>query len=56
MVKVKGTRKALLGALLLCMLLPAWARAEVRIGQESPADWAGKDVLRLTQLDTNRSD
>lgn len=55
-VKVKGTRKALLGALLLCMLLPAWARAEVRIGQESPADWAGKDVLRLTQLDTNRSD
>lgn len=49
-------RKALLGALLLCMLLPAWARAEVRIGQESPADWAGKDVLRLTQLDTNRSD
>ena len=49
--------KRLLGVLLLCCLLvPVGAQAELFLGTESPAEWAEKDIMRLTQLDTNRSD
>lgn len=47
-------RKLLTLLFLLC--LPALAAAEVRIGQEAPADWAARETLRVTLLQTGRSD
>lgn len=46
-------------AMLLCLLLPITAQAEVyRVESEAdvPAEWAEKDTMRLTCLDTDRSD
>lgn len=42
--------------LLLLLLLPAAAPAEVFVGGEPPADWAERPVLRVTFLQTGRSD
>jgi len=47
-------RKLLILLLLLC--LPVLAVAEVHIGQEAPAGWAERDTLRVTLLQTGRSD
>lgn len=47
-------RKLLILLILLC--LPALAAAEVHIGQEAPADWAERETLRVTILQTGRSD
>lgn len=47
-------RKLLILLFLLC--LPAFASAEVHIGQEAPADWAEGETLRVTILQTGRSD
>lgn len=45
---------------MICMALAlshaGIASAQVYAGQRPPADWAEKDVLRLMQIDTNRSD
>lgn len=43
-------------ALLLLLCLPASAAAEIFIGQEPPAEWAGIETLRVTLLQTGRSD
>lgn len=42
--------------LLLLLCLPALAAAEVHIGQDAPADWAERETLRVTILQTGRSD
>ena len=42
--------------ILLLLFLPALAAAEVHIGQEPPEDWAGRETLRVTILQTGRSD
>lgn len=42
--------------LILCLLLPTAALAEVYVGQRSPEEWKDKEIMRLAQLDTNRSD
>lgn len=48
--------KRILAGLLILLLLCSAAVAEMHIGEESPEEWKEKDILRLTQLDTNRSD
>ncbi len=51
--------KKLLPLMLMLLFLPLCAQAAVyEIADESalPADWAEKDLLRLTMIDTNRSD
>ena len=47
-------RKLLILLLLLC--LPAIAAAQIHMGQEPPSDWAGRETLRVTILQTGRSD
>ena len=42
--------------ILLLLLLPLPALAEVYVNQEPPADWAQRDVLRITILQTGRTD
>ena len=41
--------------MLLCCLLPA-ARAQVYVDQTPPADWAQRDLMRLTVFRTGESD
>lgn len=43
-------------AWLLLFLLPAAALAEIFVGVEPPADWAERPLLRITFLQTGRSD
>ena len=43
-------------ALLLLMLLPLPALAEVYVNQEAPEDWSQRQLLRVTILQTGRSD
>ena len=42
--------------LLLILLLPLAALAEVHIGEVPPEDWAERELLRVTVLQTGRSD
>ena len=52
-------KKALLMLLALAMLLPGLAAAEVHVIADEtglPEGWAEKDILRMTVVDTNRSD
>ena len=52
-------KKALLILLALALAVPALAGAETYFiagESELPADWAERDVLRMTVVDTNRSD
>lgn len=42
--------------LLLILMLPLCALAEVHVGESAPADWAEKDILRLTVFKTGESD
>ena len=43
-------------ALLLLMLLPLPALSEVYVNQEAPEDWSQRQLLRVTILQTGRSD
>lgn len=47
-------RKFLILLILLC--LPACALAEIHLNAEPPADWAERETLRVTFLQTGRSD
>ncbi|MBQ8202066.1 MAG: MBL fold metallo-hydrolase [Clostridia bacterium] len=42
--------------LLMLILLPVLARAEIFVDAETPADWAERELLRVTFLETGRSD
>lgn len=48
--------KRFLTCLMLCCCLAAAAGAEVYVDREKPADWASRDLLRLTVFRTGESD
>lgn len=55
----RAMMKRILCLLVVLMLIPGGGSAEIfQIEDESqlPADWANKDLLRLTMIDTDRSD
>lgn len=41
---------------LVCLLLPGMACAQMHLDEKSPEGWKDKNILRIIQFDTNRSD
>ena len=46
--KTRPILRALLAALLVCILLCSAASAEIHVGEEKPADWDQRDLLKIT--------
>ncbi len=46
--KTRPILRALLAALLVCILLSSAASAEIHVGEEKPADWDQRDLLKIT--------
>lgn len=45
---IKPVLRASLAALLVCILLCSAASAEIHVGEEKPADWDQRDLLKIT--------